>query len=128
MYPVLFPCGDTGWHEGLQHTEEHYTMGRFKVTMLQYYSYCLSIRSMFSTIHHGGKLFQQYSVGAYVKTEGTCLDLIQHNQGQLRMEQYCGLMDHLYNQAADLGVHPGRMVILPSTFQVCSYKTVIKAV
>ena len=118
MYPILFPCGDPGWHEALQHTEEHRTARRCKVTMLQYYSYRLAIRTTFSTIHHGGKLFQQYLVDAYVKTEGTRLDWIRHNQRQLRMEHYHGLMDHLNNQAADLGVQPGRMVILPSSFQV----------
>ena len=86
--------------------------------MLQYYSYRLSIRTTFNVIHHGGKLFQQYLVDAYVKTEGTRLDWIRRNQRQLRMEQYRGLMDHLNNQAVDLGVHTGRMVILPSSFQV----------
>ena len=118
MYPLLFPCGDPGWYEGLQHTQEHRTASRFKVTMLQYYSYRMAIRTTFSAIHHGGKLFQQYLVDAYVKTEGTRLDWIRHNQRQLRVEYYCGLMDHLNNQAVDLGVHPGRMVILPSSFQV----------
>ena len=120
VYPILFPCGDPGWHEGLEHTEQHRTVSRFRVTMLQYYSYRLAIRPTFSTIHRGGKLFQQYLVDAYVKMEGTRLDWIRQNQGQLRMELYSGLMDHLNTQAADLGVHPGRMVILPSTFQVCS--------
>ena len=88
--------------------------------MLQYYSYRLAIRPAFSAIHCGGKLFQQYLVDAYVKTEGTRLEWIRRNQRQLRMEQYSGLMDHLNNQAADLGVQPGRLVILPSTFQVSS--------
>ena len=112
---MLFPSGDTGWHEGLQHTAQHRTACSTKATMLQYYSYRLTVRTTFSAIHHGGKLFQQNLVDAYVKTEGTRLDWIQHNQGQLRMEQYRGLMDHLNNQAVDLGVHPGRMVILPSS-------------
>ena len=110
-------CGDPGWHESLQHTAQHHTASRTKVTMLQYYSNRLSIRTTVSAIH-GGKLLQQYLVDAYVKTEGTCLDWIRRNKQQLRMEQYRGLIDHLNNQAVDIGVHPGTMVILPSSFQV----------
>ena len=87
--------------------------------MLEFYSYRLAVRTQFSSIHHGGKLFQQYIVDAYVKVEGANLDWIRHNQAQLRVEQYCGLVDHLNNQAAELNIQPGRMVILPSTFQVC---------
>ena len=88
FWEILFPCCDPGWYEGLQ---ECRTACRFKVTMLQYYSYCLVNRSSFSAIHHGSKLFQQYMymVNAYVKTEG--LDWVGHNQGQLRLDQYCGL-------------------------------------
>ena len=90
--------------------------------MLQYYSYHLAIRTTFSAIHHGNKLFQQYLVDAYMKTEDTHLYWIRQNQRQLCMEQYHGLMDHLNNQAVGLGVQPGRMVIFPLSFQVIGYK------
>ena len=99
--------------------EEHRTAVRTKVTMLEFYSYCLALCSKFSSIHHGGKLLQQYIVDAYVKVEGSNLDRIRHNQAKLQVEKFCGLIDYLNNQTAQLNVNPGRIVILTSTFQVC---------
>ena len=48
--------------------------------MLQFYSYRLAIRQNFSGIHYGGKLFQQYIVDAYVKTEQNRLAFHQQNR------------------------------------------------
>ena len=84
---------------------------------MQFYSYRLAVRKTFSAIHYAGKLFQQYVVDAYVKTEASRLDYIRRNQCALRVEMYQGLMDHLYFEAAQHNLQPGRMVILPSTFQ-----------
>ena len=56
-------------------------------------------------------------VDAYVKIEASGLDYIRYNQCALRVEMYQGLMDHLYFEAAQHNLQPGRMVILPSTFQ-----------
>src|SRR5580698_4045704 len=39
------------------------------------------------------------------------------NQNQLRTEKYIGLMDHLQSEAAKQGLLPGKVVILPSSFQ-----------
>jgi hypothetical protein len=71
LYPMLFPRGDMGWFPGMDHTEEHRSQKRTRVTLLQYYSYRLACRTQFSPIHHAGKLFQQYIVDAYVKTEAS---------------------------------------------------------
>ena len=74
------------------------------------------MRKSFSAIHNGGKLFQQYVVDAYVKTESSRLDYIRRNQCALRVEMYQGLMDHLYSDSRRLNIQPGRMIILPSSF------------
>ena len=89
-YPILFPRGDLGWHNGIVHVAERRTATRYKVTMQQYYSYRLAIRDRFSPIHSSGKLFQQYAVDAYVKTEGCRLHFIRNNQSKLRVDLYSG--------------------------------------
>ena len=78
-YPLLFPSGDAGWHTGMTHTEERQTAKRNKLTMQQFYGFRLAIREQFSPIHRGEKLFQQYAVDAYVKTEGCRLYFIRNN-------------------------------------------------
>lgn len=114
IYPVLFPLGDEGWHPELEKVDP--SRNRKRVSMLQFYSYRLPVRSDFSPIHQAGKLFQQYLVDAYVKTEQNRLAFHRQNQTVLRVEMYKALIDHLANEAAAQGLKPGRMIILPSTF------------
>jgi hypothetical protein len=87
-----------------------------KVTLLQFYSYHLACRAQFSPLHYGGKLFQQYIVDAYVKTEASRLDYIQKNQKALRVDLYQGLLDHILSQSIEQHLTPGKVVILPSSF------------
>ena len=115
-YPLLFPRGDLGWYNALHYIEEYRTATRTKVTMQQFYCYRMAIREEFSPIHSGGKLFQQYAVDAYVKTEGCRLYYIRNNQAKLRVELYSGLMDHLQNIAIERNTRIGTPVLLPSTF------------
>ena len=117
IYPLLFPRGDLGWVHGALHSAERRTSTRRTVTLLQFYSYRLAVRRTFSPIHFAEKLFQQYLVDAYVKTEASRLDYVKRNQTHLRVEMYQGLMDHIHTQAAEQNLQPGRVVILPSSFQ-----------
>jgi hypothetical protein len=117
VYPILFPRGDLGWFSGIKHVPEKSTKVRNTVTILQFYSYRLAIREEFSPIHASGKLFQQYIVDAYVKVESSRLDFIRQNQTTLRTDLYQGLMDFVQTQAADKDLQPGKIVILPSSFQ-----------
>jgi Helitron helicase-like domain at N-terminus len=75
------------------------------------------VRPGFNLLHSAGKLFQQYIVDAYVKTEGCRLQFLRQNQSALRVEQYQGLLDHVANKASSIKVQPGRVIILPSTFK-----------
>ena len=117
VYPLLFPRGDLGWHSGMKHNEERQTASRNTVTLLQFYAYRLAWRHSFSPLFHAGKLFQQYIVDAYVRTEASRLDFIRRNQSNLRVDLYQGLMDHIQSQAEDRQLQPGKVVILPSSFQ-----------
>ena len=116
MYPVLFPTGLFGWDPSLQHNQTFQTASRTKLTQLQFYSYQLAVRPNFSALHRAGKLFQQYIVDAYVKTEAERLKFIQLHQSQLRVEKYQGLMDHIHAEAEALNKEVGKVVILPSSF------------
>lgn len=49
---------DPGWHCGMQHIAERQTARRTRLTMQQFYNYCLAVREEFSPIHSAGKLFQ----------------------------------------------------------------------
>ena len=60
---------------------------------------------------------QQYIVDAYVRTERNRFAFHPQNQKILRVKLYKGLMDHLANEATVSGLKPGRIVILPSSFQ-----------
>lgn len=117
VYPLLFPRGEFGWHDGLQHAEGRRSEKRNRVTQLQYFSHRLSVRSGFNLLHHSGKLFQQYIVDAYVKTEGARLNYLRFNQNDLRIEMYRGLLDALQSRAENENMRTGKMIILPSSFQ-----------
>ena len=100
----------------MTHTEEQRTAKRNKLTMQQFYGFRLAIREQFSPKHRAAKLFQQYAVVAYIKTEGCRLYFIQNNQRQLQIELYSGLMEHLHSNATNQCVQPGVPLILPSSF------------
>ena len=113
---------------GMQHNPEKSSKKRTSLTLLDFYRYRLAIREFYdpiknkicnwSIIHHAAKLFQQYIVDAWCKVESNNLNFIRQNQNKLRVEMYSGLMDYIQNQQATSNFLPGRVKILPSTFQV----------
>ncbi|XP_057310670.1 uncharacterized protein LOC130648632 [Hydractinia symbiolongicarpus] len=117
VYPLFFPRGEPGWYYGIPHVAERATRTRNATTMLQYYTYRVAVRENFSPIHYGKKLFQQYCVDSYVKVEGNNLNYIRANQTNLRVDSYEGLADHLNARAEERDLQPGRIVVLPSSFQ-----------
>ena len=131
-YPLLFPRGTPeGWSTDLVHDPDHQSKAkrRTRLTMLQFYSNRLMRREGASILPHaGGRLFQQYCVDAYTKTEAQRLNWVRFNQAKLRTEEYGVLRDWVASQQQG-GVPPpvpggiparapkvGRPVILPSSF------------
>lgn len=96
-----------------QHDPQHSTEKRHNTTCLQF----CAIRQSFSVFFYGGKLFQQYIVDAYVRVEAGRLQYIRNKQHELRVEMYQGLMDHINSEAEHHNLNPGKIVILPSSFQ-----------
>ncbi|GBN15498.1 hypothetical protein AVEN_64871-1 [Araneus ventricosus] len=80
VYLLLFSRGELGWDINMKHSEEGRSSKYTRVTQLQFYAYRLAMRSDFSILHHSGKLFQQYIVDAYVKTEGSRLNYLRNNK------------------------------------------------
>ena len=115
-YPLLFPNGEAGWHERLEHHPDHRTPTQNRLTLREFYKSRLAVRTGFSLLHNGGKLLQQFIVLSYVKLECNNLFFLKHNQPKLRVERYKGLMDFLARDAAEHNREPGRVCILPSTF------------
>ncbi|GBO06639.1 hypothetical protein AVEN_148021-1 [Araneus ventricosus] len=101
----------------MEYVEERRSAKRNRVTQLQFYAYRLSVRSGFSLLHSSGKLFQQYVIDSYVKTEGSRLNYIRLNQKDLRVEFYRGLLDALTTRASNNNLRVGKLVIRPSSFQ-----------
>ena len=77
----------------------------------------MAVRQSFSILFLAGKLFQQYIVDAYTRTEASRVDWVMTNQTQLRVEKYQGLMDHINSEAERHNLAPGTVVVLPSSFQ-----------
>lgn len=72
----------------MEHMEERSSAKRVRITQLQCYAYTLSVRSDFSILHRSRKLFQQYIVDFYVKTEESQLHFIRNKQKDLRADLY----------------------------------------
>ena len=88
------------------------------ITMNEYYQYRLAIRPGFNALPLAGKLFQRYIVDAWVKTEGNTLNFYRENQTQLRCENYSGLLDYVNRRAEYENLAPGRVTVLPTSFNV----------
>ena len=94
QYPLLFPHGIGGYHQKVPHVQERCRNKERTtyVSMREYFAYHLQQRNTnWSTILHGGKLFQQFIVDAYMMMESWRLSFYQHNQKQLRADLYNGL-------------------------------------
>jgi hypothetical protein len=118
VYPILYPHGSLGWTPNIPHNTMHATQKHNTVTVLEHYASQLYFRSnqQFTPIMYARALFQQYLCDAAVKIEFNNLKYILDNQKQWRREHYQGLYEHYANRAVRMGVTPGNLVILPSSY------------
>ncbi|XP_010527539.1 PREDICTED: uncharacterized protein LOC104804874 [Tarenaya hassleriana] len=117
QYPLLFPYGESGYHEGIQHiAAENSTVKRTHVTMREYYAYQLQTRlNEGNTLIRSGRLFQQYIVDAYTAIEQQRLRYIRNNQTKLRADLYSNVCDFVTRGESD-AKKLGKRIILPSSF------------
>jgi hypothetical protein len=72
-YVLLFSYGELGWHEGLIHIT-HGNEHKKRLSQQDFYAFqSFSQKNEFSTILHGGRLFQQFLVDAWASTEQNTL-------------------------------------------------------
>ncbi|XP_034945108.1 uncharacterized protein, partial [Chelonus insularis] len=116
IYPLFYPFGTRGWHKNISYVHKQ----NKKVTRNDYHKYRIAIRNEFNVFLMGRRLFQQWVVDSYVKTEKDRLNYLRNNQKQLRAESYQGLIDHLNkcrnSENNDNTTNIGKMIILPSSF------------
>lgn len=111
------------------------TRSRSYVTMRQFYRFRIMIRNPindfdaevavpaamfrpaeFSTLHNGGKLFQQYLVDAWVRVEADQLWYLKQHQEVLRKTNVSALRRHLEQRARGEHARIGKILVLPRTF------------
>ena len=88
IYPLLFPRGESGWYPNLTCFDKNGKQN--KLTILQEYSYKLSIRENFNPCLSARKLTQQFIVDAWTKIESCRLYYFRKEQDFLRSEMYKG--------------------------------------
>ncbi|XP_071708928.1 uncharacterized protein [Rutidosis leptorrhynchoides] len=117
QYPLLFPYGETGYHENIPY---HCNSGRRKtsrgyITMREFYCYRIQQReNEGTTLLRGGRLFQQYLVDAYTAVEEQRLKYLRNHQNELRTNLYNNVCDAVTRgdtKAASIG----KLIILPSS-------------
>jgi hypothetical protein len=81
-----------------------------------FYRYRLHVRNdVFSVLHRGGRLFQQYVVDAWVSCDANKLDWLRNNQNNIRADVYNELADNLRRDNVDAATLDRRF-ILPSSY------------
>ena len=121
-YVLLFPNGDHGWYRDLFHrpvpgTNPTQDWNPPRVTQTQYSAFRLHTRNNeYSTIHRGGRLFQQYIVDMWASADQTRLAFLRFNQGRLRASLYSGLQDWLTSDDIGSANDLGQRVVLPSSY------------
>ncbi|KAL5550911.1 hypothetical protein UlMin_001087 [Ulmus minor] len=145
QYPLLFPFGEPGWHQGilkvnwtekklfckgqdivnpqrihsateLLENETKMKRKRNMVSCREYYCYKLQIRSIYKSILLlSGRLLQQYVVDIYVKLETQRLNYLRNNQAEIHAELYQGIIDSIHI-GENQGSKVGKRIILPATF------------
>ncbi|XP_054782778.1 uncharacterized protein LOC129290098 [Prosopis cineraria] len=118
QYPILFPFGEDGYRDDIDHREETLTRTKKKkkVSMREYFSYRLmSHQNEVSILLHARRLLQQFIVDGYTMIESQRLLWVRTHQKELRVDLYQGLSDALINGERNASA-TGRRIILPSSF------------
>ena len=117
-YVLLFPHGEHGWYFDIQSLSSNENSNSHRVSQSRYYAYRLHSRpNEFSTILHGGRLFQEFLVDKFASIDQNRLQYLRMNQDKIRASLYSGLEDTV--NATDESIDRnqlGRRIILPSSY------------
>lgn len=107
------------------------------LTLLDYYTYRIAVRTLiiyknddkylqkWQFLHHAGKLYQHFIINAWYRVDSNNLNYLSKNQDKLRIAMYSGLMDYIRNQQTSTNFLPGRVRVLPSTYNVNFFSNLI---
>ncbi|XP_021991362.1 uncharacterized protein LOC110888130 [Helianthus annuus] len=118
QYPLLFPYGETGFHERIHYHDNtgRQATKRQCVTMQEHYCYRIHYRNNEgTTLLRGGRLFQQYLVDSYAAIEEQRLCWMRNNQNELRVELYHNVCDAVTRGDTNAEAI-GQRIVLPATF------------
>ena len=122
-YVLLFPNGELGWEPELRRVTSRVDcngnplISSRKVSQKDYYSYRCHDRLVFPHGVHipwSGRLYHEYIVDQYDKTEQMRLLWYERHQHEIRAETYSGLQDFI--EAQSFSDKVGKRIILPATF------------
>ncbi|XP_074300391.1 uncharacterized protein LOC141631649 [Silene latifolia] len=122
QYPLLFPYGDTGWHQCIYKYNSSHRRREVCPTfpinevLVQTAEDLIEAEDAVASSSESEK--KQYAVDMYIKLESTRLDFIRANQAVIRAELYQGVIDS-YNAGQLYGANIGQIYILPSSFIGC---------
>nr|GEU71378.1 DNA helicase PIF1, ATP-dependent [Tanacetum cinerariifolium] len=125
QYPLLFPYGEDGYHEQIPY---HTNKGKRKtardyVTMKEYYAYVIPYRKdQCTTLHRGGRLFQQYLVDVSTAIKEQRLSWTRNNQDTLRVDLYHNVVDAITRgdtYATGLGLPPAHILLWLEEYYRC---------
>ncbi|OSX79796.1 hypothetical protein BU14_0071s0050 [Porphyra umbilicalis] len=98
-FPLLFPLGTDGWHDGIQKTR-----GGKKVSQLDFMAYHLFTREgQFAYLQRCKRLWGEYVVDQFIKVEHARLLWQRLNQKSLQCEMYSRVVDAFRDGSAATG-------------------------
>lgn len=114
-YVLLFPHGNPGSRWSLLLVNENAQRQQIRLSERMWYRYHLfHCTGIFSVLHCGGKLFQQYLVDLYAVIDQAVLEYLRFHQSTIRSNLYNGVQDVLLQDNNADAV--GRRIILPSSY------------
>nr|GEX57995.1 hypothetical protein CTI12_AA123990 [Tanacetum cinerariifolium] len=109
---------DNGYHEQIPYHTKKWKRktARDYVTMKEYYAYVIQYRKdQCTTLHKGGRLFQQYLVDAFTAIEEQRLSWTRNNQDTLRVDLYHNVVNAItWGDTDATGL--GKIIVLPISF------------
>ncbi|XP_022888792.1 uncharacterized protein LOC111404232 [Olea europaea var. sylvestris] len=133
-YPLIFPLGEFGWHEGIQRCKNINVQPRnlvdyvavpntinYEIEIIEKRLQCLMEQRndlkflVANIVRTSYKLGILYVVDMYVKIETVRLYYFRKNQKQIRAELYQGIVDSVQN-GKTRGCKIGKKFVLPQSF------------
>jgi hypothetical protein len=127
-YPMLFPCGESGYHVNIQHAKTDLKKQN-RTTAREYAAYRMMSRGLgdvprldggfvYADLNCARKLFQHYIVDSFVKAENEDLRFYKKHTAELKVSKYTAVHAYLRKKADEKGAVPGQVFVVPTSHTV----------